>query len=94
MANMLKKGEIVFKVIKPEGGHTMMSANFNFNLNHPEQKIGEMWLTNILTAQPFETVYASRLGKKAYSRSGLILKDYKPVFVSTIEYEAYQEKYK
>ena len=92
MANMLKKGEIVFKVIKPEGGHTMMSANFN--LNHPEQKIGEMWLTNILTAQPFETVYASRLGKKAYSRSGLILKDYKPVFVSTIEYEAYQEKYK
>jgi hypothetical protein len=93
MANMLKKGEIVFKVIKPEGGHTMMSANFNSN--HPEQKIGEMWLTNILTAQPFETVYAStRLGKKAYSRSGLILKDYKPVFVSTIEYEAYQEKYK
>jgi len=67
----------------------------NFNRQHPELKDGEVYLINSMTGrmQPFESKFPSaRLGRQAYSRDGTALSKGYPVFVSSIEYSAFQHR--
>ncbi|KKT79299.1 MAG: hypothetical protein UW75_C0018G0004 [Parcubacteria group bacterium GW2011_GWF2_44_8] len=58
--------------------------------SHPEQKPGEVWLTNCDGDEPddFDCIgyQTKRAGQRAYDKDGKVVSRCFPVFVSTAEY--------
>lgn len=66
----------------------------NFNVNHPEIRDGEMFLTNILAEDYIHIGWKTkRSGLQAYTVYGESLSHYVPVFVQKEEYEEGMKKY-
>ena len=64
--------------------------NDALHVTHPEQKPGEVWLTNCNGDEPddFDCIgyQTKRAGQRAYDKDGKVVSRCFPVFVSTAEY--------
>lgn len=70
--------------------------NKMFNKNHPELKIGEMWLTNESNDINYNYIRykTKRKGTLAFTKDGEIIKNRYPIFIEKQEFIRVQNEYK